>query len=661
MNGYQNNQPLVAPHHHAGLPFLPGQWPPFFQGLNPAVLYQNGIQNIDLANYVQRKILKYVIELVQPTAPRPVGAMYRILSSNEFQNQEFYNVVIMTMKCVDKLVARQMPLEHAVEEAHKNATGRWLVNYMKSNSQYFGLTHEDTIALGRIEGNIDMFEKKYMSNPSPSPMYQQQYNHNGGYGAQQPTTPYGGYQQPTPMQSNIDVISVINNMYSSAAPVSNNYSQGYSEPGLNSGVILSALDAIDVVSIPTPEINTGLQQVNPETIAEQLSPPFITPVAEVISTPEPEPELTPVQIQVEPEPVIVNEPEPEPEAVVEPLQEPEEQPVSESQYVSPFPEIITLQGDAVDFEQHNLRRLLRNGNPNVDLSFAGVEVINSIATAEITIDEGTRKTYGAVEGETTDNPDIGIDSIKPVKFSQETRAVVNDDDLRIWLTGETNNTTKTVIAVANYPEASDLGDMVDDIKALFNKAATHTEIAGLIAATMKHSECDRLRELIKLVDKRLTSIIVEKINFELGLTGSMDNYHNTIDSVLGYLSEHVNEMSFQHIYDCAQESLAKALSGLEYDVLENVVVVCMTRATSGQFPYIVNNTSSDDCKIGRINPLVTPELHDAVGKIFGYVDALDDSSRKLVRKVYLMTYDGAKIALYRCPFSNCYNAVKESN
>lgn len=647
MNGHHSYHSLVAPHHHAGLPYLPGQWPPFFQGLNPAVLYQNGIQNIDLANYVQRKILKYVIELVQPTSPRPVGMMYRILSSNEFQNQEFYNVVIMTMKCIGKLTARQISIEHAIEEAHKNATGRWLVNYMKSNGQYFDLSHEDIVALGRIEGNIDMFEKRYMDNPSPVPSCQQ-HVHNGGYGTYQPAAPL---QQ----QNNIDVTSVINSMYSSPGPTVNNFSQSYSEPGLNSGIILSALDAVDTTSSQTPELNTGLQQVNPESIAEQFSPPFIVPVADVVSIPEP------AETPVEPEPVIINEPVSDPEPVVETIQEPEEHPVSKTNHSSSIPEIIALQGDKVDFEQHNLRRLLRNGNPNVDLSFSGVEVINSIASAEITIDDGSRKTYGALEGESTDNPDIGIDTIKPVKFSQETRVVVNDDDLRIWLTGETNSVTKTVIAVASYPEASDLGDMADDIRILFKNATTHSEIASIITDTIKFSENDSLRELIKLIDKRLNEIVVEKINFELGLPGSMESYHGSIDSVLSYLSEHVNDISYHHIYDTAQESLYKALSGLGYDVLENVVVVCLTRATSEQFPYIFNNTNSDDCKIGRINPLVTPELHNAVGKVFGYTDALDDNSRKLIRKVYLMTYDGAKIALYRCPFTNCFNVVKETN
>lgn len=646
MNGYNVNQPLVAPHHYAALSVLPSNWPVFFQGINPIALQQSGIQNFDLAGFVQRKLLKYIISMVQPNAAKPVVIMYQIVSSHDFQNQEFANIVIMTMKAIDKLLARQLPLEVAVEEAHKNATARWLVNYLKANAHYFGLTHEDNAAIGRIENNVRAFEQKFMG-PQPA----QTNTGYGSYGTYSNNQHAYGHQQPSYNQSPVDINSVVGSLYSSSGPA--NYSNPtVGDIGLNSGVILSALDTVDIPPQHIPQSESGLQSVDPGKIAEQYMTPFIAPVSDFIAdepTIQPEPVSPPV-----PEPVPVTE------EVPQVNNQTEEPAMHTDQNVSTFPDVVELKGDKVEFEKHDLRRLLRNGNPLVDTAFTGVEVINSLANTTIDTDDSDRKVYGAVEGETTDSPDIGISDLKPVRFPKENRTVATDDDLRIWLAGETNNVTRTVIATVTYHEVTDIGDLTDTIKDLFKDVKSHTDIAAVITETLNHCSDDVVREVIKVVDRRMTSIVVDKINFELGLPGTMSSYYDSIDDVLKYLLENVNEISYMHIADAAEECLLKALSGLKYGFLEDNVVVCMTRATSGQFPYIINTTSSETGRIARVNPLVTPDLHNAITKIFEYVNAINDDLGQLIRKVYLMTYDGAKISLHRCPFTNCYNVVKET-
>ena len=655
---YHQQQSLVLPHHLEGLQYLPANFPIFFQGLPPQVLLSNGIQNLDLAGLVQKKLLKYVIESVKPGALKPVIIMYRVLSSNEFQNQEFYNLVLMAMKCVEKLLSRGMDISRAIDESFMNAAARWVVNYLKANGQAFGLNHDDVAILNRIESNVTAFESKFMgqqqapqqANYGGQMFHDHSHGHQGynNYGGQHGMGQHHYQHQQYQTQPQVDVMSAVGSMYSNSGPSHN--PSAYADVELNTGTILSALDVEEEVTpVMNNSFDTNLQGVDPSKIAEEFFEPFIAhvPDVEITEMHEPEPVPMPTKIYVK---ELVPE-VPVEEVVAEKLSSTDTK--VEENVNSKIPNVVRYQGDPVDFSKHDIRRLFRNGNLSEESSLIGDSVLKDIASVKIA------NTYPPIEGEITDNVDLGVDTIKTVALSFEQRSVVNDSDLRVYLSGLFTEGSHSIITSVVYPELIDITGHHEEVLDIFGEAKTHEEISEVIRNVLEKNEEGPVTEIFRIIDKRLASIITDVINHELGITGSMDTYYNSIISVLDYLENSVNEISFDQINDNSDWFMDQALSGLKYGTLEDSVVMCYTKMKSSEFPYLFAEGDNSP-RLGRINPMVTPDLHAAVNKIFEYLDSLEDSSRNAVRKVQLMTYDGAKLRLYQCPFTNCFNVVKES-
>jgi hypothetical protein len=627
----------IQPHHQAALQYLPGNFPPFFQGVNPNALYAAGINDLGLASVIQRLLLRYIITSFKPNI-KLTSVMYQILSTNEFQNQEFLNVTVMAIKASSLLMSRGYPQENAINESVMNAASRWGVNYLRNNGMHFNVTPDDLVLIDRIDANVKLFENKVQGN-APQQQHNQQY----------PGSVTQHIQQQNNQYSVVDTSTAVNSLYRSNqnAPIA-----AANNIALNSGILLSTLDCI-------PDEKTYQQQpVKPPVSHQHIGDiPFVPPVhlpteSEAISVDQ--------YMHMSQPPVPVSKP-------IETTQKTKEASTMTVEN-GQFPTIVNLVGsNNVEFEKHDLKRLLRNVTPGFNHAFEGVDTINSLVSASMDPTSLRNKNYvKPEEGETGENVDIGTDDLKTIMFSNQEISAINDDDLRISLSYELSHLTRAVITTVAFADVSVDEEYIPTLNELFSSAESHLQISEIINTVLTSSTDLTLIEIIKVIDRRLCDMVTEIMNIELGLKGSMGGYAESIVDVLNYLATSVNQISYDHVNDQAHDLLLKALSGKDMGLLEDLSVVCLTRCTAAQFPYVIGDvpghpvTLNLDDKVVRINPLVTPELHKGLSRIFQYANSLDGSSH-LVRKVYLMTFDGAKVSLYRSPFTNCIIAFKETH
>lgn len=650
----QQAQPQVQPHHLAAVQYLPANFPQFFSGLNHSLLYNNGVNDIPLAEFIQKSLIRYIITSFNPSV-KPTVIMYNVLSSDNFNNQEFLKVSTMAFKVIVKLIQSGRPHDVAITEGYMNASARWVVDYLRANGGFFQLTEADYHVVNKIDNSVKQFEARLSGTAQQPQQHNQQYPGSVSQHINQQ------YNQPV---TNLN--TAISNLYSQPA---NTPVTPVGEVPLNSGTLLSTLGMYDAppVNKPLQSNETKQYQQTSDTIPFT---PFVAPIHYDI----PEQKVEVIQ-----EPVtrnyshVVSEISladngtlktsvKEVEKPIDKPKTPEENTVTVIN--GQFPEVKSLVGsNEVDFEKHDLKRLLRNMTAGVSNGFDGLGVMGVLASADINVVPlKSNKAYTAEEGEASENVDVGTNDLKTIVFSNQQNAVASDYDIRVILASELNHITRAVVTTVAKAEIAVDEEYQQILMDLFSSADSHVKIAEIINTVISTNSDLTLVEIVRVIDKRLCDMVVEIMNIELGLKGSMTNYRDSIVGVLNYLAESVNEISYDHLTDATEALLAKALSGITYGVLEDVAVVCLTRCTSDQFPYIVGDSSNAtidlDGHVARVNPNVTPALHKGLSRIFDYVDEIE--VKNIIRKVYLMTFDGAKISLYRSPFTDSILVFKET-
>jgi len=596
---------ILAPHHQASLSVLPNGFPNFFNGFDLQLFINAGFNDGNLCADIQLKVLHYVISSVNPNF-KPSIILYRTLSSNEFSNQEFLSVCIMALKATTILINGRVDCFTATKDASMNASCRWLVNYMRNNAAYLNLDQNDGNSINQIDGSVKRFEERLKAlQGNLQNQYVNQYVVNN-----------------QPMMNNQNITDIVRNIYQTPNTTAPQSATPYGSVPLNSGVPLNTLDL---------EANIMTQQPPPsQPVPINVTDTFVNPV--YYEQPEQPPVTEPVK------------------------QTPPVQATTNTEKNKTFPDLMHFKGEIMDYKEHDLARLLRNGKGwGPTMGSNGSEVISAL----INEPHVPVKNIEAVEGEVTNNTDIG--NPKRVIFSEDDFTAINDDDIRIILAKNFTAETKTIVTHFSIPEISIQSAYHEKLIEVFSPLLVcgHLKVAEKIKEILDLNEDPAFSEIIKIVDRRMCSIIVDKMNFELGLIGQMENYYESISSVLSYLKNKVNDISFNHINDFCDRMIYTALRGTEYGFLEDLTVLCLTQVPSSQFNYIIDSTNDIyNKRLCRINKMVVPELHKGIQNIFNYLD--DIATKDVVRKVSFMTMDGAKFSIYPCVFTDCFNVVKET-